>query len=63
MEELRVVGEPACVDCSNREWEEFMDKQEQEEKELAIRAANAAWTVRFGEAASSDDTISEGELI
>ena len=63
MEELRVVGEPACVDCSNREWEEFMDKQEQEEKELAIRAANAAWTVRFGEAASSDGTISGGELI
>ena len=40
-----------------------MAKQEQEEKELAVRAANAAWTVRFGEPASSDGTMSEGELI
>ena len=49
--------------CSNREWEEFMENQEQKEKELAIKAARKAWTVRFGEAASSDGTISEGELI
>ena len=63
MEALRVVGEPSCVNCSNHEWEEFMDRQEEEEKELVVKAARAAWTVRFGNKASLDSTISEGELI
>ena len=51
------------MECSNREWEEFMKNQEKEEKELAVKAARAAWTVRCGDAASSDSTISKGELI
>ena len=63
MEALRVVGEPSCVTCSNQEWEKFMANQEQEEKELAVEAARAAWTVRFGEPASSDGTLSEGEIV
>ena len=63
MEALRVVGELSCVTCSNREWEEFMADQEQKEKELAVKAARAAWTVRFGEPASSDGTMSKGELV
>ena len=67
MEVLRNAAEPTCVGCSNKEWEEFMAKQEEEERQLAEEAAKMAarkrWAVRFSEEASSDGTISEYELL